>query len=65
MYVKIGLLSDEDARTICTAMESFYEMYQNQPMYKDPDGSFRSLGNVIPKLRGLLENRLVKSEKNV
>jgi len=63
MYVKIGLLSDEDARTICTAMESFYEMYQNQPMYKDPDGSFRSLGNVIPKLRGLLEQKAAKSNQ--
>ena len=64
MYVKIGLLSDEDTRTICTAMESFYEVYQNRPAYNDPDGSFRNLGKVIPKLRKLLEDRPAKSEKN-
>ena len=63
MYVKIGLLSNEDARTICTAMESFYEVYLERPAYKDPDGSFRNLGEVITKLRGLIKEKEVKSDQ--
>ena len=63
MYVKVGLLFDEDARTICTAMETFREMYQENPSYKDPNGIFRNMDVVIPKLKALIEQKSRKSEK--
>lgn len=63
MYVKVGLLFDEDARTICTAMETFREMYQENPSYKDPNGIFCNMETVIPKLKVLIEQKAQKSEK--
>lgn len=54
MYVKVGLLSRVDAETILTAMEAFQKFYDESPAFKDPDGSFKGLGTVIPKMRALL-----------
>ena len=54
MYVKVGLLSREDLETICTAMESFADVYRAQGGYKDPDGLFKNLDSIIPKVKNLL-----------
>lgn len=54
MYVKVGLLSRDDAETITTAMEAFRDFYEKSPSYKDPTGIYRGLGRVIPKMKALL-----------
>ncbi len=63
MYVKVGWLGREDAKTILTAMEAFEEMYRDKPAYKDPNGVFRHMGETIPKLRALLGYSLNDSKK--
>lgn len=63
MYVKAGFLSLEDLNTICTASETFYEIYLQNPQGKDPDGQFRDLGAIIPKLRILADQKNRTSEK--
>ena len=54
IYAKIGLLLREDLKTICTAMEAFNEYYQQNPSFKDPNGVFKDMDKIIPKLRALL-----------
>ncbi|MBR2696950.1 MAG: hypothetical protein IKE48_05535 [Parasporobacterium sp.] len=57
MYAKAGVLSRTDLETICTAMEAFHEAYKKDFAFKDPDGTFRNLDVVIPKVKALLAEK--------
>ena len=60
MYVKVGFLVRDDAKTVLTAMESFHELYKDAPAHKDPNGVYHGMEPAIADLRALLE----RTEKN-
>lgn len=59
MYSKMGFLKKQDVRDIYAAMEAFSVVVKKQP-YRDPNGDFADLDNVVGRLKALMVKKGVE-----